>query len=146
MSIEFGMKLDGFDEFDKFLQKMPENVEKRVLQKSVNKALRSSQKALRAAAPRHKGEQSAASKEYKELRKNIKVKRLRRTARGQKGARIDTGQAFWGYIYEKGSRYQAANPWFEPAFMGAKDNILKVLGVELGKNIEIEARKLAGIK
>lgn len=146
MSIKIEAELSGFDEFDNLLKKLPERVEKRVLQKSVNKALRSSQKAFKAAAPRHTGEQSPASKEYGTGRKNIKVKKLRRVRKGQKAARLDTGNAFWLYIYEKGSRYQPARPWFLQAFQKSREAILNVLRDELGKNIESEAKKLAGHK
>ena len=144
--IKMETKLSGFDEFDRFLQKMPEKTEKKILQKSVTKAMRQGQKAAKEAAPVHLDEQSPASKEFGTLKKNIKVQRIKRTPRGQKGARLHTGDAFWGYIYETGSRYQPANPWFLPAFTSAQHEILRTLGQELGKNIEKEAKALAGVK
>jgi len=139
----FSVKGEGFKEFDRMLDKLPENVAKRVLQKAVTKSLRTALKVIKVAAPRHKGERSPASKEFKTLKQNLRVVKIRRTKRGQKGAMITTGNAFWGFIAEMGSRNQPARPWFLPAFRGVQDLILSTLGVELGKGIEDEAKKLA---
>jgi len=142
--IKIGAKLEGFENFDKLLAKLPEKVEKQVLQKSVNKAMRAAVKTMKAAVPRHTGEQSAASKQYKAGWKNIKVKKLRKVQKGQKAVRMDTGDAFWLFFYEKGTRYQPARPFFANAFQKSQATVLSTLRDELGKNIEAEARKLAG--
>jgi len=137
--ITIGTNITGFDQLDKLLQRLPERVEKKILQKSVNKAMRTVLKDFKAAAPVHTGEQSDASERYGTIKKNLKVVRLRRTKRGQKGARIDTTDSFWAHIYEFGSRSQPARPWFLPVFRKSEVTILKALGAELGKNIEKEA-------
>jgi len=137
-------KLSGFNELDKLLTQLPRGVENKIMQNAVTKAMRSALPDVRAAAPRHTGEQSPDSKKYGPLRKNLRVIRLRRVNKGQKGARIDTGNAFWGLILELGSRYIPASPWFGPAFRKANTKIIKTLGDELGKGIEAEAGKYKG--
>lgn len=132
--------LKGFDEFDKKLRELPTKVENRVLQKSVSSAMRSIRSDMVQAAPKHIDERSPASKAYGTIKQNIKVKRLRRVRKGQKGARIDTGKAFWAVFYELGTRHQRARPFFAPTFRRLTDRILRVLGEELGKGIENEAK------
>lgn len=134
-------KVSGFDELDKLLKQLPRNVERRVLQKGTTAAMRSILPDMKAAAPRHDGERSPASKKYGTLLSNIRAARLRRVRKGEKGTRISTGNAFWGFIYEKGSRYQPARPWFAPTFRRLQSKLIKVLGTEIGKGIEQEAAK-----
>lgn len=141
--MEIKLEESGFKELDRMLSNLPKNVENRVLQRSVNKSMRKEAlPAMKQAAPRHKGKRSPASEEYKTLKQNLKVKKYRRTRRGQKGARIDTGDAFWGAIIEEGSRYIPAAPWFLPTFIKVQAAILKTLGVEISNGIELEAKKL----
>lgn len=142
--MRFSHKLEGFNEFDKLLKELPRSVENKVLQNATLKAMRSALPDVKAAAPRHTGEQSDASKKYGTLRKNIRVIRLRRVAKGQKGARIDTGNAFWGFILELGSRFIPAMPWFAPAVRKSNGKILDTLGKEIGLGIEREAAKYKG--
>lgn len=140
--IKFKMELKGFNELNKSLSQLPDRVENRVLQKSVNAAMREALKDVKAAAPRDTGERSPASQEYGPLWKNLKVRKYRNTKKNQKGARMDTGNAFWAVFYELGTARQPARPFFGPAFRKASEKVLKKLRVELGKNIEKEAKKL----
>lgn len=130
----------GFEEFDKLLRELPQNVENKVLQTATRKAARSVVPLIKAAAPTHTDERSKASKEYGTLKSNIRTSNTR-GKKGQRGTRIHTGNAFWGYIYEMGSRFQAARPWFAPAFSKAQGTMIKTLGDEIGKGIEREAEK-----
>lgn len=132
--------LRGAFELERMLRQLPQKVENKVLQKAVTSAAREGRKIIRAAAPRGDGS-SVNSKKYGTLRKNIRVIRLRRVGNGERAARIDTGNAFWGYIYEKGSRHQPARPWFEPAFHTAQEKMLSVLLKTVAAGIEKEARK-----
>ena len=137
------IKNDGFKELDKLLSDLPKNVENRIMQKAVTKSIRKALPPIKKNAPRHKkGERSPSSMEYGTLKQNLKVKRLKRVRKGEKGARIDTGKAFWGVIIEQGSRYITAAPWFLPAFIQSQEIMLKSLGDEIGKGIELEAKKL----
>lgn len=131
----------GIKELDRKLGELPKRIENRVLQKAVTKAMREGRNIVKAAAPRAEGDRSPPSKKYGSLRRNIRVIRLKRVRKGQKGARIDTGNAFWGVFYEKGTRRQPARPWFLPAFKRAQEVVLSALKRELGNGIEAEARK-----
>lgn len=137
-------KLGGFAELDKLLTQLPRHVENKVLQQATNKALRVAVPDVKAAAPVHTGPQSPSSKQYGTLRKNIRVIRLRRVNKGQKGSRIDTGNAFWGFIIELGSRFIPASPWFAPAIRKNNTRIIQALGKEIGLGIERYAEKFKG--
>lgn len=139
--MKFHGKVSGFKEFSALLKELPRNVENRVLQDATNKAMRAALPQMKAAAPVHKEDRSSASKQYGTLKQNIRVSRLKRVRKGQKGTRIHTGNAFWGFIYEMGSRYQPARPFFAPAFRAMQTTIINVLGVEIGKGIEREAAR-----
>lgn len=134
------IKLEGFEGFDRLLGELPKVVEKRILQTSVNAAARLGARKIRKNAPRG-AKNSKSSKTYKPLRKNIRVTRLKRVPRNTRAARISTGDAFWGYIYEKGSRYQPARPFFEPAFKSSRTGMVKELGDRIGAGIKKEAKK-----
>lgn len=133
--------LTGFEEFERLLNELPLSVEKKVLQNAVNKSLREIRKDIAAAAPVDENGQSAASKEYGRLSKNIRVQKLKQVRRGEKGARIHTNNSFWGFLYEFGTKYQPARPWFLPKFTSLEERILSNLGKELGKGIEEQAGK-----
>lgn len=138
------IKLGGYKEFDNLLRNLPGNIAGRALQSAVTGAIREAAKDIRKAAPRNDGDQSPASEKYGPIRKNIKVKRLRRTDRGQRGARVDTGKAFWAVFYEKGTRYQPARPWFKQAFENATPKVLANFRDRLQTAIEKEVIKLRG--
>lgn len=133
--------VEGFDEFGKLLNELPVRVEKRILQNATREALREQLPSIKAAAPRHEGDRSPSSKKYGTLLSNIRVARLRTVKRGEKGARVSTGRAFWGFIYEMGSRYQPARPWFTPAFTALENSMIKSLAVKIADGIEKEAQK-----
>ncbi len=134
------MKLEGFNGLDRLLKDLPNKVEKRILQTSVNAALRVGVREIKKNTPRGL-KPSQASRKYKSLHKNIRVIRLKRHKANARAARITTGDAYWGYIYEKGSRYQEAKPFFEPAFKRSRDRMIKELGDRIGAGIKKEAKK-----
>ena len=134
------IKMEGFKELSSLLEQLPVRVEKKVLQGAVTGAMREARKEIKAAAPKHLDKQSPSSKQYGTLQKNIRVIRLKRVRKGEKGARVDTGNAFWGYIYEMGSRYQAARPWFLPAFNRSLATIADTLRKRIADGIDREAR------
>lgn len=135
-------ELHGFNEFEKLLTQLPQNVAKRVLQNAVTGSLREVRKDVKQAAPAHLDDQSPASKLYGSLRQNIRVIRLRYTGKNERSARIDTGKAFWGFFYEKGTSRQPARPWFLPTITRVQDRIFKTLGIKIGAGIEKEAARL----
>ena len=134
----------GFKEADKLLAQLSPAIENRVLQKSVSAGARVFRDEAKKNAPRGTGTQSPSSKKYKRLFKNIKVQVLKSVkAKGRRGARVYTGNAFWGLFLEFGTRHIAARPWFRPSIDASKNNAIKALQTELGKGIEKEAAKLA---
>lgn len=141
-------KLRGWDELSDKFKDLPAKVQRKVVQPSVTAAIREGRKAVKAAAPVRKDKRSQASLRYGSLKDNIRLIRLKRNPKGVFGARVDTGNAFWGafldsgYTIERGSRYQPGNNWFLNAFNSAIDRIFEVLATRLGKGIE----KVAGEK
>lgn len=125
-------EIKGGKEAAKLLDELPEKITNRVIQAAVMGAAREGAKGIRASAPTAK-EPSDASKKYGPLRKNIRVSRLKPRGRNERGAKIHTGNAFWGFIYEIGSRFQPARPWFKPRFESDRQKILGRL-VELIKS------------
>lgn len=141
IKLKFKAKLTGFDGLSETLRELPTRVENKVLQKSVTAAARSVRKEFQNAAPRDEEGQSPASELYGRGYRNIRVQRLKRTEKGQKGARITTGNAFWLYFYELGTRYQPARPWFLPTFQRLQKAILSELAKRIGEGIEKESKK-----
>lgn len=140
--MNFKGKVGGFDDMHRLLKQLPVAVEKRVLQKSVLAATRKEVKPVVVRATPRGDEPSTNSKKYGRGYKNIKVARLRRVKKGTKGARIDTGMAFWLWFQEKGTRYMSARPFFAPAVRAAFPEWVNALADELRKNITVEVEKL----
>ncbi len=134
----------GFAEADKILRELGPQVENRVLQSATSAGARVMAKSVRANAPKGSGKQSVASQKYGRLSKNIKTAVLRiAKAKGRRGARVSTGDAFWGQFLEFGTRHLSARPWFRPAIEQSKDAAIDKLREFLGRGIEREATKLA---
>lgn len=141
-----GMELKGFFDFEFLLSQLPDRVEKKVMQGAVMAAMREGRKTVRPAIPAHVDEQSPASKIYGTARKNVRVVRLKRVPPNARGARIDTGKAFWMFFYEIGTAHQPARPVFAPAVRRATTAIIEKLRESLGAGIEKEAAKFKGVK
>ena len=136
--------VSGFKDAEKLLQQLPQNVENRVLQAATMAGARVLAKNVKVRAPRSSGKRSKASLKYRQLFKNIRTVRLKNARkRGQRGARVDTGNAFWGLFPEFGTRYITARPWFRPAVTEAQDAALDKLREALARGIDREATKLA---
>lgn len=142
MTIKIKTDLQGFENFDKLLSQLPMRVEKRVLQSAVTSAVREARKEIKKSIPVGDEKQSAASQRYGRAKTNLRVKRLRRTKRNEKMARVDTGDAFWMLFYELGSRFQPARPFFANAFERARSAMIKKLRERLSLGIKKEFDKL----
>jgi len=135
--------IKGFAEFERLLKQLPQNVENRVLQAATTAGAREMGKAVKANAPISTGERSPASKLYGRLSENIKVQALKSVRqKGRRGARVYTGNAFWGMIIEFGRKKIAARPWFRPAIIHSQAAAIDKLKVGLGRGVEREAKKL----
>lgn len=140
--MQFDIKLQGFKELDDALAKLPNRVAGKTLQRSVNAAMREGKKAVKKAAPIAE-QRSPQSLKYGRLSENIKSGRARANKKSEKVAYVSTGDAFWGWFLERGTRFMAANPWFMPAFESVQSKILDVLKEKLAMNIDREFKKLA---
>ena len=135
--------ISGFAEAEKLLKQLPRNVENRVLQAATMAGAREMRKAVKSNAPIGTEEQSPSSKRYKRLSQNIKVQALKSARqKGRRGARVFTGNAFWGMFLEFGTRFISARPWFRPAIVQSEGPAVAKLKNALGKGIEREAKKL----
>ena len=135
------IELHGFKELDKLLTRLPNRVEKKVLQGAVTGSLRETRKQIKKAAPVGKTP-SKNSEKYGSLKKNIRLIRLKRVRPNERAARIDTGRAIWGVWYELGTRKQSARPFFRPTFERSVNAIFDNLRDRLGSGIEKEVKKL----
>ena len=135
--------IKGFAEAEKLLRQLPQNVENRVLQAATMAGAREMRKAVKANAPIGTGERSPASKQYKRLSQNIKAQALKSVRqKGRRGARVYTGNAFWGLFLEFGTRFISARPWFRPAIIQSQAAAIDKLKQALGRGVEREAKKL----
>ncbi len=136
--------LKGFEGLEASLRELGPEVGNTVVQSAVTSAARVGAKEVKAATPEHTGPVSPSSAKYGTAKQNVKVKRLKRVPPGTRGARIDTGNAFWTVFFDRGTRHQPARPYFANAFQRASDAMLSVLGKKLGQGIEKAAIKMKG--
>ncbi len=139
-------KLTGWKEFDDLLKEFPDAVQNRVAQGVTNAGARVIRKEIKAAAPVDADKRSPLSLKHGRLKDNIKIYPMRYVkSRGQKGTRVNTGKASWGYWLEKGTRYIEARPWFLPAFEkatgAAVDRMREYFVDRMEKEIEKLKRK-----
>lgn len=135
------LEIEGLKELNAALKLLPQEIQGKTLQNAVRAAMRPAFNAVKGAAPIDKEGQSWASKKYGELHKNIKLRKAKSAPNG-KGVAITTGNAFWGYFLEKGTRYIPASHWFTNAFNPYVTSIFNDLGEDLGKAIERAWKRL----
>ena len=137
------MEFDGLKELHKLLNDLPGKIADKTLQSATKKGMDAVLPVFFHAAPKHSGEQSKWSKYYGALASNIRVAKGRVQKKSTSRASvITTGDSFWGYILEKGTRFGVKKEWFLPAFNRSKDIMLSVFKRELGAGILKEAKKL----
>ncbi|MDY6844230.1 MAG: HK97-gp10 family putative phage morphogenesis protein [Thermodesulfobacteriota bacterium] len=152
------VKLEGFKEINRALRKMPIDIEKKYLQKSVRKSAKVVQKDAMKRVPVKTGF----------LKKNILLRKKR--IKGYFGEVVYqvgiSKDAFYGFFIEKGwiptgpkgegagtfkqfrakaksrGNHVPAKPFLRPSFDKNKNNIISVLKQELKKGIAKEARKI----
>lgn len=139
------MELSGFKELRTLLKQLPPNIERRALQAATKKAMQGVLPDFRSSAPKHEDEPSEASKKYGSTVQNLKVSKGKVRKKGRKATVINTGDAFWNWFLEFGTRKIPAGKfsWFEKTFDRVKERALAILKTELAAAIEREARKLA---
>ena len=119
--ISVAFQIDGLKELQDELKQLPYRAERRVLRNAGVSAMREARKVLIKAAPTYNGtrHQGMGSFRYGPLKKAIKVGKPF-VGHRVVGAKVSTGEGFWGYFIEKGTRYHSPAPWFDPAFDAAR--------------------------
>jgi len=137
-------KLEGFAETDRFFQEAPKRVRSRILQAIVNSGASVIRKRVRAEAPKSSGDQSPASKRYGSLRSNINNRVWRGLSNPNvKGVSVNTGNAFWGYILQYGSRYITGTGWFSKAVEKAVPQAVATMESRARVRVNAEMLKLS---
>lgn len=147
--VRVDIELDGFKELDRALGKLPYEVGTKVLQNAVTSAILPARKAIYNAAPigqdDNRNPESKSGKiklKYGKLRENIKKRKSRTYSDKSKSAYISTGDAFWGFFLEFGTRYIPATRWFSKAFESAQNEMLAKLKKDLARGIEKKFKEL----
>ena len=133
----------GFDELEKNLAALGEEVATKVGQTANRRAAKIIENALRAASPdgpRGEGEK-VGNRTHTKIKNNIKTKKGRSKEDQAVVNLVHTGRAFHALFYERGTIHQPARPTFVPAFEAAAPQALKAIENELEKGIARAARK-----
>lgn len=135
-------RVTGLKEARAALRKLPDRVQKRVMSGAVRAGATVIRSEVKRAAPVG-GEPSKAAEMYGRLKDNLRVIKLKRNIpKGSAMYRVDTGNAFWGYMLEFGTVLMAARPWFRPAVDGGYAKAVNKIKERLAAGIEREATKL----
>lgn len=147
--VQTEIKLEGFAELDKALATLPYEIGVKVLQNAVSSAILPAFKAVKSAAPigneqaRNPDSKSGKIKlKYGKLRDNIKKRKTKTYADNSKSAYISTGNAFWGFFLEHGTRYIPATHWFSRAFESSQDAMLSKLKADIARGIDKKFREM----
>lgn len=145
--------LRGFDELQRNLASLSNDVATRAGQSAVTKGAQVVARAVKAAAPVGGQDTSRTystatgprTVRYGRLRDNIRVRRGRSRNRQNVSAIVSTGRAFWARFLEYGTRKMSARPFFKPAMDGAMDAALDNMRDELAKAIN-RIRSRGGVR
>ncbi len=142
------MTLTGAREAAKVLKRLPKATQRKVLRAAVRKPAQLARDAIRVRAPvgpipaaLRKGKR----KSYGKLWHEIRAKRDKASSsQTREVVVVDTGRAFWGFFYEKGTSRQPPRPFFVPTFQGKTRVMIKTMVKVLRKGVIRETKKLAG--
>ncbi|NFV79999.1 HK97-gp10 family putative phage morphogenesis protein [Magnetospirillum aberrantis] len=124
------------------LKKLPQNVQRRVLNNATRAGATVMKGAVRRKAPIGV-EPSDLSEKYGPLKDNIRIVRLKRgVPKDQAEYRVDTGNAPQGFWAEFGTSRQPARPWFRPAADSAWSRAVARIKERLAAGVAREAEKL----
>lgn len=159
----FEIRLEGLKELKEELVKLDRDIQDKVLRDTVRKSIAIGFNAVKAAAPKHSGEQSKMSQKYGSIVDNLKMKPSKK-GKGFRSYMITTRKAFWAYFIEKGwnwsryrgkaakavarqtgvgSRHIPANPWFDKAYKSAAQAMTQAIHDELKKALKRAADRMS---
>jgi HK97 gp10 family phage protein len=124
-------QIEGLEELDKAVRKLPQNVQKRVLKG----ALRAGGRVI------VKSAKQKVRKKTGTLRKSIHLK----TGKSRDGAKVFVAtkpEAFYSHMVEFGTSKMQARPFLRPAFDETQEEVIKAIGAALAKGIIKETDKL----
>lgn len=138
------VKREGFDELRHLFAQLPADVASSVLGEATLAGARVMAKAAKKESPRQaSGErQSQASRKYGRLRRNIKAIKLKKKRNSSRASIASVGDAFWGGILERGTRYIPANRWWERAYRNSEKAVLDAVKQRIVLGIEKRANRL----
>lgn len=102
MSVEF--RIEGLDELDKQFDRLADTSKRKVMMKALNAGIAPIKKEAKKLAPVDKGV----------LKKQIRSKQMRKTAKPAVGIYV-SGKAYYWYFIETGTSKLAAAPFLRPA-------------------------------
>lgn len=121
-------KVSGFKEAIALLNRLPKEMQNKVITDALREGTEVVYKAIIANAPRHKGKQSKASRMYGSILENIRMYKCKFNVPADWVIfRVSTGDAFWGNFIERGTRFIAAMPWFRPKADSCASRVKRVV-------------------
>ena len=127
-------RVEGAREMEKVLKLLPDRVAEKALAGAVLASANVIKREMKARAPVDTGG----------LKKSIIAKRDKTTRSSVTYLVGPSTKGFFGMFTEFGTRFIPARPWMRPAFDTSIRPAIDKMGERLGKNIQREARKLAG--
>lgn len=107
----------GFNELEALFRNLPDRVADQVLATGALAGARTLAASAKKDAPRRKTKLSptaeAAHAKFGDLNKAIKAKLLRKRIKNVRSAIVTRGGAYWGDFVNRGTRYIAANRWYD---------------------------------
>lgn len=142
------VQVHGLEELERALMQLPEEVSGKALQTAVNAAGRLIKQETQDRAPvgtvsHWIGRKSKNKRaEPGNLRKYIRMQRLRNSKFSAAVAITWSGNAFYGKFLEFGTRYMKAQPFIRPAFDARSNDAVELLKKRLALRINAAAKKL----
>ncbi len=125
------IKIEGLDELDKAIRKLPQNIQKRVLKGALRAGGRVIVKDAKQRVPVDSGT----------LKKSIVVV----TGRSKEGALMfvtTKSSAFYSHLIEFGTSKMRPQPFLRPAFDNTQEEVIQAIGDKLADGIVKETAKL----
>lgn len=158
MSNGVSLSIEGWQELDKRLKALDEEVSKRLAIRAIRVGTRLMFNEVKSAAPvgpgtpklRRTKNGDIVVGDYGHLRDNIRMRQPDKRSRvaAQAGGLfefiITTGAAFWGRFLEEGTVKMSARPWMRPTFDGNVDAVTERVGHELKVGIDKFVAKNGG--
>ena len=148
------VEISGLKELEKCLLQLPDALHQKVLNAAIREGAKEIQREARAKVPKSAKSHQVGKKGRKSyiaqvnpghLRKNIKVRLVRASEKGQATGYVYVSfSAYYGKFVEYGTRKMSAKPFMRPAFDGRWQDASRRIGESLGEKINNAAKNLAG--